>query len=116
MPRNVVRRTVLLVVLAAVILAMVAPPALAAYRTDSGGPNGPCRGDDKVFLTFKYKGDAYTTYRNKDGKYFNVPLPYHSYSKFHTIRTNQDALRWWRVEIVSDRGYVSRDGSYGICA
>lgn len=102
-------------VLVAVMVALFAAPAFAAYRTDSGGPNGPCRPGDSVHLALRYKGDANVSFVNRDGTYRLWPLPYHREARTEWIDTNQNGLKWWKLAIVSDQGYVSRDGSYGLC-
>lgn len=110
------RMRVIAALVAATMTALWASdPALAAYTTDSGGPNGPCGNNSSVNLVLKYKGDAILSYENRNGTYFGEPLPYHSSSYGHFENTHQDGLKWWRVKVVTDNGYVSRDGSYGYC-
>lgn len=106
-------------VIAAALMAVLCSPstALAASKVTTGGPNGPCGSRGSVVLALKYKGDAYVTYTNRDGKYHIRQLPEHrSGSYTHRHPTFMDGLRSWKLTVNTNYGYVSKQGSYGYCS
>lgn len=110
---GVARRMLLLGISMALIVSMWASPVLAVYRTDTGSKNCP-RGE-YVLLLLRYKGDAGVTYTNANGTFFVRPLPYHRSAATNFHDTYQNHITSWKLKILSDKGYVSRQGSYAVC-